>query len=396
MEHLNNFDKEIKNIRNEFSEKERKSKEEYINKKKHENIHLLTSEKDFFKDESIRLNGLCKALSEKNEELFKENKLYKIELEGVCVKWKESEKINKQLLIELEKVIELNQELENKLALINNKNLDNDMYKNKEDIKEKEIENSIEEISNDIVSNSNCNNKEDIFKSHINYLNDLKNNDYNEKAKTKSIETILKLKEYNKKLKSKYTKAINDLNKNIQNKSELENYLKNCFMSVSNDIMKRSNIQLNNKNKNINNNSKVKLPSINKNYKDLTISINKNTLTNVELSNKNINNNAKHISNTNISDYNKIIFDKFTTKDKESVLIKFLFNTDVVNLLQELIFKKTKTNLDICPLSTKVSFNRQLNSTGYSTFYKSKIISNYDCKDNYSKTKYNFNNNNNY
>ena len=66
----------------------------------------MTCERDFYKQEAIRLNLICKELSLKNEHLITELKFQKTENKSMTVKWKESEKINKHLLIELERVTE--------------------------------------------------------------------------------------------------------------------------------------------------------------------------------------------------------------------------------------------------------------------------------------------------
>ncbi len=99
-----------KEIRQQLDEKEKEAEE----KKKANDIRLIKCERDFFRLEAVRLNGICKSFKEKIDELSFRNKLLSDELNTLKIKWKESENINKQLLFELESNIQSYKELEQK------------------------------------------------------------------------------------------------------------------------------------------------------------------------------------------------------------------------------------------------------------------------------------------
>ena len=121
--YMSSFEAFMEEIRGELLEKVENLKKQEKDKRKNENIHLITCERDFYKQESIRLNLICKEINEKNEELTNENKFLKIDNKNLGVKWKESEKINKHLLIELERNVE---KLE--LANASQNNLQKELY----------------------------------------------------------------------------------------------------------------------------------------------------------------------------------------------------------------------------------------------------------------------------
>jgi hypothetical protein len=75
-------------------------------KKKANDIRVIKCERDFFRQEAVRLNGICKSFKEKIDELTFNNKLITDELNSLKLKWKESENINKKLLFELESKIQ--------------------------------------------------------------------------------------------------------------------------------------------------------------------------------------------------------------------------------------------------------------------------------------------------
>ena len=81
-----------------MDEKEKEAEE----KKKVNDIRLIKCEREFFRLEPVKLNGICKLLKEKIDELSFRNKLFSDELNALKIKWKESENINKRLLFELE------------------------------------------------------------------------------------------------------------------------------------------------------------------------------------------------------------------------------------------------------------------------------------------------------
>ena len=86
-------------------------------KKKANDIRIIKCERDFFRLEAVRLNGICKSFKEKIDELTFNNKILTDELSSLKIKWKESENINKQLLFELESNIQSHKDLEQKLNM---------------------------------------------------------------------------------------------------------------------------------------------------------------------------------------------------------------------------------------------------------------------------------------
>jgi len=97
-----------KDLRQKIEQMEKIEKE----KRKNNDIKIVTSERDFFRQEAIRLNQLCKDLNAKNEDIVRENKFQINELTSISKKFKESENTNKQLMAELERNIQINKELE--------------------------------------------------------------------------------------------------------------------------------------------------------------------------------------------------------------------------------------------------------------------------------------------
>lgn len=97
-----------KDLRQKIETMEKIEKE----KRKNNDIKIVTSERDFFRQEAIRLNQLCKDLSARNEDIVRENKFQINELTSISKKFKESENTNKQLMAELERNIQINKELE--------------------------------------------------------------------------------------------------------------------------------------------------------------------------------------------------------------------------------------------------------------------------------------------
>jgi hypothetical protein len=83
-----------KDLKQKIEQMERVEKE----KRKNNDIKIVTSERDFFRQEAIRLNQLCKELNSKNEDMMRELKFQTNELMSISKKWKDSENTNKQLI----------------------------------------------------------------------------------------------------------------------------------------------------------------------------------------------------------------------------------------------------------------------------------------------------------
>ena len=104
-------------IRKELTQKLEQMEKIADEKNKANDIRVIKYERDFFRAEAVRLNGICKSFKEKIDEITFNNKLLTDELNTLTTKWKESENINKQLLFELESNIQSHKELEQQLSM---------------------------------------------------------------------------------------------------------------------------------------------------------------------------------------------------------------------------------------------------------------------------------------
>ena len=126
-DYLNTFSTFMDSIRKDLTQKLEEMERQAEEKKKENDIRLIKCERDFFRLEAVRLNGICKSFKEKIDELSFRNKLLSDELNTLKIKWKESENINKQLLFELESNIQNHKEMEEELnmtkTMLNKKNI---------------------------------------------------------------------------------------------------------------------------------------------------------------------------------------------------------------------------------------------------------------------------------
>ena len=113
-DYINTFISFMDNIRKDLTAKLEEMEKLTEMKKKANDIRIIKCERDFFRSEAVRLNGICKSFKEKIDELTFNGKLLIDELNSLKIKWKESENINKQLLFELESNIQSYKELEQK------------------------------------------------------------------------------------------------------------------------------------------------------------------------------------------------------------------------------------------------------------------------------------------
>ena len=127
-DYINTFISFMDNIRKDLTAKLEEMEKLTEMKKKANDIRIIKCERDFFRLEAVRLNGICKSFKEKIDELTFNNKLLTDELNSLKIKWKESENINKQLLFELESNIQSHKDLEQKLnvtkSLLNSQKLE--------------------------------------------------------------------------------------------------------------------------------------------------------------------------------------------------------------------------------------------------------------------------------
>ena len=111
-EYVKTFEQFMDSVRKELREKIEAMELEEKKRQKMNDIRIIKCERDFFRLEAIRLNGLCKDMSTKIEEMAFRMKLLTNELNTMTTKWKESENVNKQLLVELESNIQSMKDIE--------------------------------------------------------------------------------------------------------------------------------------------------------------------------------------------------------------------------------------------------------------------------------------------
>ncbi len=84
-------------------------------KRKINDIRSIKCERDYFRLEAIRLSRMTNNLKKKIEDMALKMKLLNENIENLQVKLRDSEGVNKQLLLELEKNIKSQKEIERKL-----------------------------------------------------------------------------------------------------------------------------------------------------------------------------------------------------------------------------------------------------------------------------------------
>ena len=281
-----------KEVTQQLEEKEKAAEE----KRKENDIRLIKCERDFFRLEAVRLNGICKSFKEKIDELSFRNKLLSDELNTLKIKWKESENINKQLLFELESNIQNHKEMEEELnmtkTMLNKKNNNIKINVNNSDLTESKninYENHEGSKMNNYIETEGKEGEpgegEDPGKRNkeINQLH----------------EKIRRYKSESKINKEKANKALAELNKIYLEKNKLENIFKDCVNTTKKIIYNR------------------KLKE-NKSYKI-----------------KNKTGLGKYDYKINLTTK----YEDFLPGDKQSTLENFLFNEEVYNLVKDAIFK---------------------------------------------------------
>ena len=301
-EYLKTFTKFMDTIRIELQKKQKEMEEQQKKLLKENDIRIVKTERDFFRLEAIRLNGLCKEMSEKIEEMAFKMKLLNNDLNNMTVKWKESENVNKQLLVELESNIQSMKEVEKenneiKEKLNNNLNINN-------------FNNNIESNNNNENENYNLDNSENnnLIENNNNISNNINNNISNSE---KLYYIIEKLKAELRKERLRNHKTLSEFNKMILEKNKLESIFKECVDEVRKDIFNR----------------KLKETINNESKKFKT----------------NYNNNNNKIVMPYVSD---IKFDKFLPFDKRKVIETFVLNEEVNEMIKNITFGKQKNNIE--------------------------------------------------
>ena len=293
-DYLNTFSSFMDSIRKELTQKLEAMEKQAEEKKKANDIRLIKCERDFFRLEAVRLNGICKSFKEKIDELSFRNKLLTDELNTLKIKWKESENINKQLLFELESNIQNHKEMEEELNMtktmlnkknnikvnINNSNLTESKNMNNENIETSKNNNYIENEG-----------KEDEIGTENNLKKSKEINQLHEKVRRYKSEVKIN--------KEKANKALAELNKIYLEKNKLENIFNDCVNATKKIIYNR------------------KLKE-NKSYKI-----------------KNKTGLGKYDYKINLTTK----YEEFLPGDKQSTLENFLFNEEVYNIVKDAIFK---------------------------------------------------------
>lgn len=296
-------------VRKDLKEKIQKMEKIEKEKRKNENILLIITERDFFRAEAIRLNQLCKELSLKLEEMNKEMKIRAEEIQSSKTKWKESEGVNKQLVVELEKSLLVNKDLLKKLKIANKLNAENNKKNNFNSTHGanfyKPNENKIQEENLNYGSSSNNNFQNFNNMLHDNQLYDefeMKGIQFaNSKDNEKILRIIDKLKSELKKEKTRSNKIVGEFNKILLDKNKLEKIFIDCVEETRKEIMQRKiKDALNNKNSNFYNQMKKK---------------------------------------ESFPVLNDVKYENFLSSDKRKLLEMYLSKDEVVNFLRENIFK---------------------------------------------------------
>ena len=202
-EYVKTFIKFMDTVRDELRKKQEEMEEEFKKHMKENDIRIIKSERDFFRLEAIRLNGLCKEMSKKIEEMAFKMKLMNNDLSTMSLRWKESENINKQLIVELESNIQ----------------------------NSKDIEKENEELKEQINKNLNDNN---------NNYNDYKNEDFYDILKNdKALIIIERLKSDLRKERQRNHQTLSEFNKILLNKNKLETLFSECVEEVRKDVFNR-------------------------------------------------------------------------------------------------------------------------------------------------------------
>lgn len=189
-----------KDLKQKIEQMERVEKE----KRKNNDIKIVTSERDFFRQEAIRLNQLCKELNSKNEDMSRELKFQTNELMSISKKWKDSENTNKQLIVELERNIQVNKELEYQFKL------------------------SQENVNQMQFNNLNLPINENLEEENYDYFN-----------KEKFVRIIEKFKMELKKERVRNHKILAELNKIMLDQNKLEKIFIDCVEEGRKEIFNR-------------------------------------------------------------------------------------------------------------------------------------------------------------
>ena len=303
-----------KDLKHKIEQMEKVEKE----KTKNNDIRIITSERDFFRQEAIRLNHLCKEFSHKLDDMARELRFQASELQNLSKKWKESENTNKQLIVELERNIQINRELENQLKMMNQDNIDT------------------------LRINPPPSNKSGHSPIPINTLTNIKNlnnEDIEEKELNKDflMQKNDKLRNELRKERTRNHKILSEFNKLLMEKNKLEKIFIDCVEECRKDIFNR----------------RIREALTNK--------------TNIP------GNSHGNLHNVSYPKFvNDVKYDHFLPTDKRKLIEIFILKEEVINLIKDHIFKKIE---DSTPNENKVYNNNDFNQTKSSFIKTDKMFS---------------------
>ena len=180
-------------------------------KRKINDIRSIKCERDYFRLEAIRLSRMTNNLKKKIEDMALKMKLLNENVDNLQLKLKDSEGVNKQLLLELEKNIQSQKEIEREL------NVMRDVYNNKE-IKGNNIPEGEKMETNSTQAYENERKNQEIF-----LLN----------------EQMRRLRYELKKEKERSHMALGELNKIYLERNKLENIFIDCVEETRKIIFNR-------------------------------------------------------------------------------------------------------------------------------------------------------------
>ena len=248
-------------------------------KRKINDIRSIKCERDYFRLEAIRLSRMTNSLKKRIEEMVLKMKLLNENIENLQIKLRDSEGVNKQLLLELEKNIKSQKEIEREL------NTMKDLYNNNTSNKEIQNNNFLEGEKTDTNSTQAFDNErknQEIF-----LLN----------------EQMRRLRYELKKEKERSHMALGELNKIYLERNKLENIFIDCVEETRKNIFNR------------------KLKENNGGYKiKQRVGV------------------GKYDYKMNL----KTKYESFLPSDKQSILENFVFNDEVSNIIRDAIFTRPK------------------------------------------------------
>ena len=257
-------------------------------KRKINDVKLVKCERDYFRLEAIRLSRMTNTLKKKIDDMALRMKLLNDSVNNLQLKLKDSEGVNKQLLLELEKNIQSHKEIERELGMM-------------KDIYEKENEN----MNNNKKMLKNINNEDDEGKLIRSVTNSTQINENDRKNQEIALmnEQIRRLRYELKKEKERSHMALGELNKIYLERNKLENIFIDCVEETRKIIFNR------------------KLKENNGGYK------------------------IKQRIGAGKYDYKmnlKTKYESFLPSDKQSILENFVFNDEVSNIIRDAIFTRPK------------------------------------------------------